>query len=207
MIPAAAAKLAAVLALVLPSFWSTMPAKEILMGQSEQETCMSLKSPRCLNPHTENKAGGPNQEYGFGVFQLTNTRQYNNFEMMKRQVPALRNWQWSDRFNLQNQVIAGVVMDRGFYQSCSRLMKPGRDSVACMLSSYNGGFGGFQADRRLCGNTKGCDPTVWFGNVEQVSTKSKKPRGTYSVSAYQINREYVKNIWYTRSSKYKGMVK
>ena len=206
MVPAGAAKLAATLSAVLALYWPGMQSPELLMGQSEQETCYSLSSPKCLNPHTVNDMPSNNGEYGFGVYQLTNTNSYNNFAMIKRRVPELADWQWADRFQLRHQVVAGVVMDYDLYRSCKSMMATDRDAYACMFAGYNGGGGRVLADRRLCGNTRGCNPQLWFGHVELTSTLSKRPHGKYAISPYSINRGYVRGV-FSRAPKYANIVR
>lgn len=76
-----------------------------------------------------------------------------------------------------------------------------RDRISFTLSAYNGGEGGLLKDRRLCANTPGCDPSKWFGHVEKTSTKTKLP-GPYRKSFFEINREYVTNV-FTRREKYR----
>jgi membrane-bound lytic murein transglycosylase MltF len=93
-------------------------------------------------------------------------------------------------------------MDAAAYHQCTPLMGTPYDRLACALAAYNGGIGGFRSDRRICANTAGCDPTVWFGNVEHTSAKAKRPASGYGQSFFQINRAYVRNVLITRREKY-----
>lgn len=199
MLPAAAPAVIALLCAVLPKYWPAQPLPSSLPAQIEQETCPSLTSKECFSPHAELKTP---REYGFGLGQLTVTPAFNNFNTVRQQQPALRNWQWADRFNPTNQLIALLTMDAGSYRSCSSLMATPYDGLACTFAAYNGGMGGFLSDRRVCSNTKGCNPRVWFNNVATTSLKAKKPASGYGQSFFQINREYVENILVTRRSKY-----
>jgi membrane-bound lytic murein transglycosylase MltF len=75
------------------------------------------------------------------------------------------------------------------------------DLIAMSDSAYNGGYGGLRKDIRLCTTTKGCNPKVWFDNVENTCTKSK--RKLYgNMSACQINRRHVRDILFRRTLKY-----
>lgn len=199
MIPAAAPAVIAVLCAVYPGIWPGHPVPSALAAQIEQETCVTLKSKKCFSPHAELKT---TREYGFGLGQITITPAFNNFNAVRQQYAALRNWQWQDRFNTRQQLVALVSMDHTGYVACSSLFNGPYEALACSLSAYNGGLGGVRADRRLCGNTAGCDPRLWFGNVERVSTKAKTAAKGYGQSFYQINREYVRNVLFTRREKY-----
>jgi hypothetical protein len=202
MIPKAAVAILALFCQLTAGLWPAMPLPSALPAQVEQETCITLTSKECFSPHAELKTS---REYGFGLGQLTVTSEFNAWQEVKRQAPALLgNWAWSDRYDATKQVQALLVMDHGNYVACMPLMHDGFNALACALSAYNGGMGGFQADRRLCGNTKGCDPHLWFGNIELVSTKAKKPVSGYDQSFYDINRSYVKNILFVRSAKYRS---
>ena len=139
---------------------------------------------------------------GFGLGQLTVTPAFNNFNVVTRQYTALRNWTWAQRYQPREQLIALLSMDRTNYNACVSLMRTPYDSLACTMSAYNGGLGGFRSDRRVCSNTRGCDPRVWFGNVENTSTKAKAPVSGYGQSFFQINRTYVRNVLIVRRGKY-----
>jgi hypothetical protein len=199
MLPAAASPAIALVCALLPQFWAAHPLPSAIPAQVEQETCPSLTSRECFSPHAELKTA---REYGFGLGQLTVTPTFNNFNTVKQQQPALRSWQWTDRFLPRPQLIALLTMDLGAYKQCTPLMGSPYDRLACAVAAYNGGIGGFRSDRRVCSNTKGCDPTKWFGNVALTSTKAKKPASGYGQSFFQINRAYVQNVLVVRRGKY-----
>lgn len=198
MSPAALVAIA-LLCAALPKYWPDHPLPSALPAQIEQETCSSLKSPKCFSPRAELKTS---REDGFGLGQITVTAAFNNFNEVKRMQPALAGWAWADRYQPQPQVVALLAMDYNAYRPCRGLMGTPYDALACALSAYNGGLGGFRSDRRLCGNTAGCNPTKWFGNVENTSTKAKTVVKGYGQSFYQINRAYVRNVLITRRDKY-----
>jgi hypothetical protein len=202
MLPAGVTVAAALLCALTPAYFPAAH-QDYMLAQIETETCVSMHSPTCFTPRAELKTA---REYGFGYGQITVTRSMNNFSMLRRSVPALHNWSWADRFNGKNQVIGLLFMDSSAYNSCKPLMSSSYDAMACAYSAYNGGFGGFRADRRLCSNTKGCDPTKWFGNVERTSLKAKTASHGYGKSFFQINRDYVHGIMTVRNHKYEGYV-
>jgi hypothetical protein len=199
MIPAAAPAVIALVCSLLPAYWTSLTVPSTVPAQIEQETCVSLTSRYCFSPRAELKTS---REYGFGLGQLTVTPTFNNFTTVRGQVPALRNWTWSDRFDPKNQVIALLHMNAQSAKFCATQMDPVTDTLACTFAIYNGGLGGFRSDRRVCSNTKGCDPRRWFGNVANTSLKAKKPVNGYGQSFFQINRNYVTNILLIRSPKY-----
>jgi hypothetical protein len=70
-------------------------------------------------------------------------------------------------------------------------------------AGYNGGPAGVQRERRACALAKGCDPGLWFGNVELHCLKSREPLYG-SRSACDINRDHVHNVFKVRAAKYEA---
>ena len=194
------------LKLVIKNNWATLSTPSIIGGQIEQESCISLTHKRCWNSNVELKTS---REYGFGLGQITiaydknGKVRFNNFEEAKKQFPkALSAWKWEDRFNASYQMTTMVLMDKNLYNRSMSLTPNDKDRLAFMLSAYNGGFGGVLQDRKLCQATKGCDPSLWFGNVAAYSFKSKTKVKGYGESAYDINRGYVDQVMNKRRFKY-----
>lgn len=169
---------------------------ELYAAQIDKETCVSTTSPKCWNPKTEFKTS---REYGFGLGQLTNTARYNNFEYVKTLDSDLANWDFEDRYVPENQIIAMLAMDKVCLFPDSETLI---DSQAFMLACYNGGRGGVISDKLICSNTKGCNPKRWFGNVEHTSNKTRQKWNGYGKSAFDINRDYPKEIIFERKKKY-----
>ncbi len=179
-------------------FWPGLATPSVLGAQVEQETCVSLKSRGCWNPHTELKT---DREYGFGLGQITITSRFNVFNEVKALDPSLRAWAWADRYNPQLQLRALLLKDKQTYDYVTGARTP-IDRLAFTFAGYNGGMGGVSSDRRLCQATPGCDSGVWFNNVERTSLKAKSVASGYGQSFFQINRGYVVNILRTRRGKY-----
>lgn len=180
--------------------WPAAPVN-VFAGQVEQETCITLTHRSCWNPRAELKT---EREYGFGLGQITITSRFNNFRESVGSTRALQGWVWEDRFNPRMQLIAMVSMDLRLFNS---LWFPGHslvdeNSLAFALAAYNGGLGGVLADKRLCAQTYGCNPGMWFGHVEQHSLKAKVAVSGYGKSFFAINREYVRNILKVRRWRY-----
>lgn len=197
--PAAVAALCA----LVPAHWPALPQPAVLAAQIEQETCVRLTDRTCYSPAAQLKTA---REYGFNYGQITVTAAFNNFQTVRRLDAALASWQWADRLDGAKGLIALLAMDRQAYNACAPLMAQGADRMACMLAVYNGGLGGFRSDRRLCSNTRGCDPTRWFGNVADTSLKARKPAAGYGQSFFQINRGYVSSVLGPRLPKYGPLV-
>lgn len=170
-------------------------------GQSEKESCASRT--KCWNPRAELKTS---REYGFGIPQITITKRFNNFEGLKQQNSRLRNWKFEDRFNPYYQFIAMFTLNKTCYRQTKWATKK-QDHMAMMFSCYNGGYGGIIKDRAICRDTAGCNPTLWFNNIEKYSTKSKVAAKGYGKSFFEINREYPHTIMFQRSEKYKPYLK
>lgn len=184
--------------------WPDAPQPAFLAGQIEQETCASLTHSKCWNPKAELKTS---RENGIGLAQ--HTRAYNadgsiRFDIiddLARKHPELRGWNWETRYNASYQLLGLVLMDKGIYDRIKGAAST-TDRLAFMLSAYNGGEGGLAQDRRLCANTKGCNPGRWKGHVETTSLKRKAPQPGYKKSFFEINREYVRNVLDVRRAKY-----
>lgn len=202
MIPVLAKLYIPVLASVLTTLWPSMPDKPLLAAQVEQETCVSLTGKGCWNPKTELKTS---REYGFGLSQITITKQFNNFTAAKGWDKSLANWQWSNRYDPEMQLRALVAYDRNLFEQI-KLGATDEDHLAFMFSAYNGGFGGVLKDRRMCSAIKDCDPDKWFDNVEKHSFRSRTAAKGYGQSFFDVNRGYVKKIMIERVEKYRGLL-
>ena len=185
--------------------WPATSYPHWFAGQIEQESCISLTSKGCWNPNTELKTS---REYGFGLGQITiaynanGTERFNNFKAMTSKYAVLHDWNWEDRYDPKYQIEAMMLMDRESFVSAGKLTNSLPDQYRFMLSAYNGGLGGLIQDRKLCTTIKGCNPNLWYGNVELHSFKAKTKFQGYGQSAFQINRTYVSNIEKIRSPKY-----
>lgn len=178
--------------------WPELPAEHrtFFPAQIEQESLWNQYAQLCVpKPSCA-------RELGIGFGQFTITPRMNVWQEATQSHPKLRGWKWEDRFDAEMQFIAIVVKDKGLYQRCRPLMDSDAGGMSCTASSYNGGFGGFQADRRLCGNTEGCNPRRWYGHIELTSTKAKTAVQGYGHSFYQINRDYVRLVQHHRARKY-----
>ena len=184
--------------------WPDAPEPSFLGAQVEQETCPSLRHRDCWNPRAQLKTS---REWGYGLAQTTiayradGSVRFNKQAELRAQYASLRGWSDDDKFNPTYQLTALVEMDHGIYRRVAGAATT-NDRLAFTLSAYNGGESGVRQDRVLCGNMLACDPTRWFGNVEKYSLKTRKVNAGYGHSAFDINREYVRNVIYVRRAKY-----
>lgn len=203
-VPAKARLYAPTLVLVQRSYWADAPEPWFLAGQVEQESCIRLTHPRCWDPLVELKTP---HEYGFGLGQITTAYRkdgsvrFNKWAELRTRYATLRQWSWEQRFDPSYQLTAIVLMTRGLchlYPEASSVT----DRLGFCLSAYNGGEGGVRQDRILCSNTPGCDRARWFGHVERHSLKTRMPFNGFKKSAFEINREYPRNVLFLRRAKY-----
>lgn len=184
--------------------WPDAPMPSFLAAQVEQESCITLTHPKCWNPRAELKTARENG-VGFGQFtrayRADGSIRFDTISDLAAAHESLRGWSWEKRYDPHYQLTAIVEMDRALYTRQLDASSP-RDRLSFTLSAYNGGSGGVLQDRRLCANTKGCDPSKWAGHVERTSLKNKMPKKGYGKSFFAINREYVSNILNVRRYKY-----
>jgi hypothetical protein len=204
-IPTNAVKYLPALVSAQHTYWPTVPMPEFMAGQIEQESCVTLTSERCWDPRAELKTS---REDGVGLGQFTRTYnsngtiKYDLISQLAKQYPSLKGWSWSNRYDAHYQLIAFVEMDHDLFTRQTSAASD-LDRISFTLSAYNGGEGGLLQDRRLCANTRGCNPNIWLGNVEKTSLKSKRAVSGYGSSFFTINRQYVANILNVRREKYK----
>lgn len=204
-VPAAAKPLLPILAQQQRLIWSDAPSPEVLAGQIEQESCITVTHSKCWNPRAELKT---KRENGIGLGQFTRAYRadgsirFDKITELVSTYPSLKGWGWSNRYDGRYQLTALVEMDKGIYQR-QKGAATDRDRWSFTFSGYNGGESGVLQDRRLCANTRGCDPSRWDGHVALHSLKARRPSPGYGKSFFAINREYVTNILDVRSHKYR----
>ena len=210
-VPLAAAELPAGAVMYMPQLiasqrliWPDAPMPSFLAAQIEQESCISLKHSKCWNPRAELKTS---RENGVGLGQFTRafkadgSIRFDKISELAAAHASLRGWTWAKRYDPSYQLTAIVEMNKAIYAR-QRDAASVRDRLSFSLSAYNGGEGSVLQDRRMCANTRGCDPTRWDGNVARTSLKNKVPSKGYGKSFFAINREYVTNILDVRRAKY-----
>ena len=174
----------------------------------EHESCISLKHSKCCSPNSQLKT---TREWGAGVGQIT--KAYNSdgsvrfdalSDLKNRYKAELKELTWDNVLMRPDlQVRAMVLLTKGNYNTFFPV-KDNLERLRMTDSAYNGGAKAVTNARTVCGMAKGCDPQVWFGNVERYINKSKKP--IYAGrSALDINLHHVKDVTVTRKDKYRAL--
>ena len=182
-------------------WWPDHPLPSALGAQVEQESCVSLKNPRCWASTAELRTA---RERGVGLGQITKTARFDALAEMRVQFPkALAGWSWDNAslYDPHLQLRALILMDYRNYRTLTDVTDS-HERLAMSLAAYNGGQGGLASDRRACAGTPGCDPKRWWGNVEHTSLKAKTAVAGYGKSFFEVNREYPKNIIFVRRGRY-----
>ena len=187
--------------------WPDMLLPSALGAQVEQETG-PCPSKHCWSP----RAGlHTSREQGLGLGQLTRafypsgrTRFDALSDLVKAYPEELRGLSWQTPYDPVLQLRALVLKDYQGWGLILRTANP-REHLAMTLVAYNGGGGGLNSDRVQCSATPGCNPGIWFGNVEHTSLKAKVRADGYGKSFFEINREYPRNILGSRRERYLSM--
>lgn len=203
-LPAGALKYGPVLRTEQQRLWPYHPNPAMLGALVEQESCIGLRGARCWNPTVRNSA--PNEE-GAGLGQITRTPRFDALAEVRLLDPSLSEWSWSNVYQRPDlQLRAIVVMNKACDGRLRRVVLDGQERLNMCDAAYNGGFAGMQHDRRMCGETPGCDPQRWFGHVERTCTKSKSAAAGYKRGPCVINREHVQMVALVRRPKYEALL-
>lgn len=205
--PAAAVPLLPVLKAEQMRWWPDHPMPSALGAQVEQETCYSLKHPKCWSPRAQLKTS---RERGVGLPQITmawradGSVRFDSLAELRSQFPqALAGWSWDSPslYDPALQLRALILMDWRNWRALVDVPDDA-DRLAFALAGYNGGMGGVRSDQRVCAGTPGCDPARWWGHVERTSLKAKTAVPGYGKSFFEVNREYPRNILFMRRPRY-----
>ena len=205
-IPSGARLYAPILRAEQVRLWPSHPAPHVLAGLVEQESCVSLRSRSCWNPAARLKSA---REEGAGMGQITRAFRDDGsirFDALADLSAAygdeLAGLSWATIYQRPElQLRAIVLMSR----DAAARFRAAPAMIAFGDAAYNGGAVGVQKERRACALKRGCDSGQWFGHVELVCLKSRRP--IYAGrSACDINREHVRNVLLVRSEKYRALM-
>lgn len=190
----------------LDAHFPDIPNYNYLPALVEHESCISLKHSRCWNSKSQFKTS---REEGAGLgmvtkaFRVDGTLRFDTLmEMRNRYKNELQDASWStiyQRPDIQIRII--VLMLRDDYKRLYDI-KDDWARLHMVDAAYNGGLGGLNKERRACGLKAGCDPQLWFGNVENTCMKSTKILYG-NRSACDINRHHVSNVFKDKLPKYR----
>lgn len=194
----------------LETYFAKLPERNYVPALIEHESCQYLTHRKCWNSVSQLKTS---RELGVGLGQITKAYtsdgklRFDSLTDLRTQYKRdLAEVSWdtiAQRPDLQIRMIVLMLRD-----SWNRLyeVQDTMSRIAMMDAAYNGGLGGVNKERRVCGLTKGCDPQQWFGHVETHCLKSKKI--LYGVrSACMINRDHVRLVLVETLPKYKRLYK
>lgn len=199
--PPAAVHLLPVLQAEQRAWWPDHPMPSTLGAQVEQETCPSLRHPKCWSPRAELRTA---RERGVGLGQITRTARFDALAELRTQFPRhLAAWAWEadTLYDPRLQLRGLVLMDLRNWRAIQAAADDA-ERLAMALAAYNGGLGGLASDRRACAGTPGCDPARWWGHTERTSLKAKTAVAGYGRSFFAINRDYVHNVVFVRRGRY-----
>lgn len=180
-------------------------------GLVEHESCISLAHSRCWSARSELYTKWPNgqpREQGVGFGQITRawdrtgSIRLDVLNDLRRKYPKeLVDLNWKNiKEEPQLQLKAVMLLWADNHSRLPRSISE-LDRMAMADSAYNGGYGYIAKDRKMCGLKAGCDPDLWFNNVETINNRgSKILYGTRT--ANQINRHHVKDVILIRMGKY-----
>lgn len=190
----------------LDKHFPTIPEYNYVPALFEHESCISLRHSRCWNSTSELRS---KREQGLGIGQATRAFREDGtvrFDIIKdmrdRYKQELREANWDTfkhRPDLQVRLTVLLLRDnwRGLYAVQDPMARLHMTDAA-----YNGGIGWIQRERRACGLAKGCDPGIWFGNVENYCLRSKK--AIYgNRSPCDIAKHHPYDVFNNRLPKYK----
>ncbi|GAB7128022.1 hypothetical protein JCM19000A_25290 [Silvimonas sp. JCM 19000] len=103
---------------------------------------------------------------------------------------SLAAWSWRDCAKVQYQLRAVVLKLRTNDRQCQPLMADNRSVKACAAAMYNGGAGSVAKRITSCRLAAGCQPRVWFGQLERQCPQGKGRAAGYGESFCEINSRY-----------------
>lgn len=201
----------------LKTYFPEIPQPWYVLALAEHESCIHLKHPNCMSHKskfsTKWKENGQPRELGAGIAMLTKawridgTKRMDSLEGLKKVYPNdLKDLNWDNIFERPDLQARGMILlMRDDYRSFNKSVPDKIQRQRFADSAYNGGRRDVNTAINRCGMTKGCDPGVWFNNVENHNPKSTKE--LYSGrSARQINNHHVRDVVLTRMPKYQKVL-
>lgn len=204
-IPPQAFQYSSIIQSEIETYFDELPYREYVPALIEHESCRTLTHKRCWNPKSQLKT---KKEDGRGLGQITvaynpdGSVRFDKFtELRTRYKRDLYDASWDNIMSKPDiQIRMIVLMLRDDYGKLYDIKDP-YQRLSMVDNSYNGGYGGLQKERRRCSLIKGCDPSIWFNNVEKVCLKSKKSLyGNRSVC--EISRYHTRDVMLAKLPKY-----
>jgi len=178
----------------------------------EQESCVRLGgngywARKCWSPTSELKTA---LENGIGLCQVTRAwkkdgrLRFDTLENLRRKYPKeLHKLTWDNiKEKPELQIRAMTLLWRDNFRLLSSNVSID-NKIAFSDSAYNGGFKYLNRERKACKLRDNCDSTIWFNNVELIKSGRAKRKLYGNRTAWDINRDHVKNVLKIRWHKYK----
>jgi hypothetical protein len=192
------------------------PYLEYMFGLVEQESCVTKTNARCWSGraalNTKHK-NGRRAEAGRGLGQFTvawrsdGSVRLDTFKALRLRYPKeLSEFTLAtveQRVDLQTTAL--VLLFKENYDALRTRIPDADSRLDFADSAYNGGLRDVKKGIDICKKMDGCDPELWFGNVEDVLPKVRRP-GLYRKSSYEINTEHVYNVRNLRAPTYSTFV-
>jgi len=187
-------------------FWAAHPQPDMLAGLVEQESCLSLTHSRCWNPSSRLKTA---REEGAGLGQITRayrkdgSERFDALAEMRAAHRELSELTWANVYTSPDLQLRAIVLKVQDDFKALAMITDARARLDFADGSYNAGRGRIADRRRACGLKAGCNPQVWFANVEKVCLTGAVP--LYGKrTACDIVQEHVFFVSKVRSAKYRG---
>jgi len=201
---------------IIPSIYTPWYFSSLIEHESCVQLCgKSYWARKCWNPTSRlktywDKSKTKNREEGAGLLQLTRAwhrdgrlRLDTINHLRKRYPKQLHELNWDNVYERPDlQLQAGLLLWRDNDHMLNKNIT-GYNRLWFLDSIYNGGSRLLLKERTKCKLMKGCDPTIWFGNVADVNCRGHKI--LYGKrTAWDINRHHVKDVK-ARMEKYKDL--
>lgn len=162
---------------------------------------------KCFNPKARLKT---KREEGAGLFQITRAwnkigrLRFDNLRRIKRKYPnEVYGVNWKNIYRKpEMQIRIGILIWRDTFYKFSKKI-PLESRIAFNDSAYNGGLYYLNRERKICALKKNCNPNLWFDNVEKIRGRRARHSLYGKRSAFDINRNHVRDCILIRSYKYK----
>jgi hypothetical protein len=178
------------------AYWPDLQQASVLGAQIHRETG-PCPGRHCWSAHAQLRTS---REQGIGFGQLTRTWSKSGVlrfdaltDLVRAHPQELAGLSWANPYDPALQLRALVLMDHDIYRRIDGAASDA-DRWAFTLAAYNGGPGAVRSDRVMCEASDGCDPSLWFGNVERTSIKARQAVQGYGQSFFEVNRSYVREI-------------
>jgi len=184
----------------LATYWPNIPRREFPAGIISQESNFRI-----------NAMLRTDRETGCGLVQWTKTYKkdgtirFDSLTEAKRLDPSLKNWSWDNCTNATYQLRAFVISIKRQHPGCSAIMDGVDNTLKCVATSHNAGFGSVATRIRFCRMYQNCNPRVWDNNLEAQCPQSKVVAKGYGESFCVISSRYPGRV-FERMKRYEGKI-